>query len=114
MELTPELLAGAVAIILSLLFSYIPGLNTWYAGLKDEFKRLLMLGLLVLVAIVVYALACWQLLEDLTGIILTCDRSGLIGMIRILVVAIIANQSVYSISLRTEAVRTAKSERQTY
>lgn len=111
MELTPELLAGAVAIILSLLFSYIPGLNAWFAGLKDEYKRLIMLGLLLLVAGLAYGLACWGMLVDLTGIGLTCDRAGLLGLIRILVVAIIANQAVYSISPRAPAVQEAKAAR---
>ena len=106
--MTAELLTGAAAIILSLIFSYVPGLNTKYAGLKVEYKRLIMLGLLVLVAGASYGLACWGILPDLAGIAMTCDQQGLIALVRLLVIAIISNQSAYSISPRTEAVKIAK------
>lgn len=50
-----SLIAGA---ILSLVFSYVPGVAPWFAGLRSEYKRLLMAGLLLLSAAVVMALSC--------------------------------------------------------
>lgn len=106
--MTADLLAGTAAIILSLVFSYIPGLNTWYAALQKELKQLIMLGLVVIVAAAAYGLACAGVLADLTGIPLACDQAGLLGLFRAVVVAIVANQSVYSVSPNTAGVREAK------
>jgi hypothetical protein len=106
--MSPEILASVVAVVLSLAFSYIPGLNVWYAGLGKEVKQLIMLLLLVVVAGVSYGLACAGWLTDLTGIVMACDKASFLGLVRTLVVAIIANQGVYSLSPNTAAVRNAK------
>jgi hypothetical protein len=45
--MTAENLASMVGVILSLGFSYIPGLNTKFARLEGEHKRLIMAGILV-------------------------------------------------------------------
>lgn len=109
--MTPEILFGAAGAILSLLFSYIPGLNVWFASLKSEIKSLIMLGLIVIVAGAAYGLACAGVLENLTGIGLTCDQPGLLGLIRAVFLAIIANQSTFLISPQTKAVQEAKAAR---
>jgi len=106
--MTPEILAGAVAVLLSLAFSYIPGLNAWYAALGKEVKQLIMLLLMVVVAGVSYGLACAGWLADLTGIVMACDKASFLGLVKTLVVAIIANQGVYSLSPNTAKVREAK------
>jgi hypothetical protein len=106
--MTADLLAGTAAIILSLVFSYIPGLNTWYAALQKELKQLIMLALVVIVAAASYGLACAGVLESLTGIPLTCDQAGLLGLLRAVVLAIVVNQGAYSLSPNTPAVREAK------
>jgi hypothetical protein len=106
--MTADYLSGTLAVILSLAFSYIPKLNTWFAALEPEIKRLIMLGLLALIAGVSYGLACWGVLADLTGIELTCDKTGLFELLRVFVMAIIANQGIYSLSPQTEAVREVK------
>ncbi len=56
-----------------------------------------MLALLVVVSVGVVALACAGLGSDL-GIAITCDRAGAIGVLRALVLAIMANQSTYKIT----------------
>lgn len=88
------LIAGA---LLSLAFSYIPGLAPKFDALDPTVKRLIMLGLLVVVAGVSYGLSClgWG---AAWGINIPCDQAGLQALISQLVIAIIANQSVYSIS----------------
>ena len=42
--MTPESFALIVGAIVSLFFSYIPGLNTWFDQLLPEYKRLIMAG----------------------------------------------------------------------
>ena len=64
--MSAELLSTIAGAILSLLFSYVPGLSGWYQKLGENgdgvdggtARRLFMLGLLVLTAAGAYGLAC--------------------------------------------------------
>ncbi|MBW1994511.1 MAG: hypothetical protein JRI77_08680 [Deltaproteobacteria bacterium] len=105
--MTPEILTAVASIVLSLLFSYVPGLNTWYAQLAKEFKQLAMLGLLVVTG-VTFGLACAGVLYDLFGMAVTCDQAGALGLVRALIFAIVANQGVYKLSPQVQAVREIK------
>ena len=109
--MSPEILAAVASIVLSLAFSYIPTLRTWYAEKAKEFQQLVMLGLLVLVAAASYGLACAGVLADLFGATLTCDKPGMIGLIRALIFAVVANQGIYSLTPAANDVRAAKFER---
>jgi len=102
--MSAESLSFIAGSVLSMLFSYWPGLNTKFAGLSSEVKRLIMLGLLVLVAAGVYGLGCSGFGAEF-GIVVTCDRGGLVGLISSLAIAVIANQSVFAITPKTVAVR---------
>lgn len=100
-------LSAVAAVVVSLLFSYVPKLNVWFAGLASEWKRLIMLGVLVLVAAGSVGLACAGLAADF-GIGVTCDKPGVVGVVQALILALAANQATYSISPVTEKVRAAK------
>ena len=104
MALTSELLVSLAGIVLSLLFSYIPGLRVWFAALTSEKKQLIMLGLLVLVTGGVFGLGCAGILD----IGLACDKGGVIAIVKLLVAGIIANQATYLISPQTDDVVIAK------
>jgi hypothetical protein len=108
--MTAEFLAGIVGIGLSLVFSYVPGLNAKFAALDATYKRLIMLSLLVLTAGAVYGLACIGWAANL-GINLTCDQAGLQELLKALFAAVIANQTAYIISPEPQAVRAAKAAR---
>jgi hypothetical protein len=103
--MTATILSTIAGAILSLLFSYVPGLAGWYdrvrAGRGDSdggtAKRLVMLALLVLVSAGSWGLACSGWGVDL-GLELACDRSGLVELVQAFIFAIMANQSVYKIS----------------
>lgn len=95
--MTSDLLASISGIVLSLLFSYIPGVRQWYNALAGESKRLVMAGLLLAVAVGVFALAC----AGYTGAA-TCDERGAVGLVRILVLALVANQSTYLLSTSSQ------------
>lgn len=91
---TLSLIAGAV---LSLAFSYVPGLSGKFDQLAAEYKRLVMLGLVVLTAGVVYGLACADLAGEL-GLAVACDKAGAVSLVRAVILAMIANQGVYSLT----------------
>lgn len=94
-ELSPEKLTMIAGVVLSLLFSYIPGLHDWFDGFAKEAKRLIMLALLALTTGAVFGLACAGII---TGI--ACTQTGAVDVVWAFFLAIVANQSMYSISPR--------------
>lgn len=106
--MTPELLSAVAGVLLSLAFSYIPGLNTKYAALSDEWKKLTMLGLLLVVAAGTFGLACAGLLTDLFGMTITCDKAGAIGLVQVFLFAAFGNQTAYKLTPQTQAVKALK------
>lgn len=92
---SPESLAMLAGAVLSLLFSYVPGLSDWYGKLNPTYKRLIMAGLLLVVTGAVFGLSCAGILS---GVV--CDKSGLIDLVWTFILTIVANQSVYAISPR--------------
>ena len=92
---TPESLAMLAGVVLSLLFSYVPGLSDWYGALSATIKRLIMAGLLLVVAGGAFGLACAGII---TGI--DCSQTGLIDVVWAFILAVIANQSTYALSPR--------------
>jgi hypothetical protein len=89
-------LAGLAGIILSLAFSYIPGLQAWYGGLIGQYKRLVMLGALLAVTLGMFALACVGYYLQIS-----CDSAGAKTLIELFVAALIANQAAYMITPTT-------------
>jgi hypothetical protein len=104
--MSSELLASIAGITLSLLFSYIPGLSTWYATLTGQYKSLLMAGLLLVTAAAIFGLSCANV-----AAYVTCDQAGAISLVKIFIAALIANQATYAISPQTEGVKAIKADR---
>ena len=102
--LSPEFLVSIAGIVLSLAFSYIPGLRVKFATLEPDYKRLIMLGLIVVVAGVIFGLGCAGVL----AISIACDAAGFQKLISFVILALIANQSAYLISPLPEDVKDAK------
>jgi len=98
--MTSDLLSSVSGVVLSLLFSYLPGLSAWYGELSGDKKRLVMLSMLALVAGGMYALDCSGLLvkiaPDMAGMCSTAD--GWVQVVRAFVLAMIANQSAFALS----------------
>lgn len=105
--MSAEEISIIAGVILTLVFSYIPGINSRFASLAPEYKRAIMLGLLVLVSGGILILACSGS-GEMFGTAITCDRAGAIEMLKVLVAAIIANQGVYAISPRVGGKSGAK------
>ena len=98
--MTAEILSGICGVILSLIFSYIPGRESWWAGLEPAGKRLVMLVLLVLVSVSVYLLACVGWAADF-NLAVTCDRSGFVVLITAFLYAVMGNQSAYQLTKKS-------------
>lgn len=96
--MTADQLAAIAGALLSLAFSYIPGLADKFSQLDPTYKRLIMGGLLVVVAGAVFGLSCGNVLSTVT-----CDKPGALGLLGVLINALVANQSVYQITKRQRA-----------
>jgi exosortase/archaeosortase len=107
--MTAQLLSAIAGVVLSLAFSYIPGLNTKFAALDVQYKKLSMLGLLALVAAAVFGLTCTKY-GVMLGIPLTCTETGAIELLKILGAAAIANQAAFQLTPQTMGVRIAKGD----
>jgi hypothetical protein len=104
LTLTPELLASVAGTIISLGFSYIPGLSTKFAALSAVVKSAIMAGLMVVVSVVIFVAGCNGLI--VTG--LECTTGGGWKLVSVILAAIIANQAAYQLSPQTRAVEAAK------
>lgn len=97
--MTADTLSMFAGAILSLVFSYVPGLKDRFDGLYAEYKRLAMLLLVIAFAAAAYGLACSGLASDF-GLSVTCDRPGLVSLARAVILAAVANQGTYSLTKR--------------
>ena len=86
-------LAGTAGILISVAVSYVPGLADKYAALDGTQNRLVMLLALILAAALVYGLSCANVLA-----VITCSQRDLVGLVRTVVLAVIANQAAYLIT----------------
>jgi len=80
--MTAEMISASAGILLSLVFSYVPGLSDWFNALDGAHKRLVMLAALVLPA---------------------CSQAGLLSLLEALIAALVANQATYMISPKKAA-----------
>lgn len=88
--MTADTIAAVAGVLLSLGMSYIPGLSTWYDALDTIRKRLVMAGLMLVVAVAVVALSCAQVYTWVT-----CDQAGVVGVVEAFLAALVANQAAY-------------------
>lgn len=105
--ITSAAIAGIAGAFLSLIFSYVPGLNTKFAALPKETQQLAMAGLMLLVTIVIVALGCYKVVQ----INLTCDQSGWVQAIWVFLSAIMANQATFRLSPQRASVRAVRAVR---
>lgn len=91
--MSAENLGIVAGILLSLIFSYVPGAADWFATLDANRKRLVMLGLLAATSIGIVGLACAGLSNTIV-----CDRPGILAIAQAFVLAAIANQTTYELS----------------
>jgi len=95
--MTVEYLSATAAVLLSLAFSYVPGLNKLFEALEPVYKRIVMLLLLVLVAAGTLIIACAGY-ADAFQLGVSCDQLGITELFKVFLAAVIANQSAYMIT----------------
>jgi xanthine/uracil/vitamin C permease (AzgA family) len=88
-----ELLSASAGILLSLAFSYLPGLAPWFGQLEPTVKRLVMAGALLIVAVATFGLSCAGVVDAAS-----CTQAGGWSILSALVAALVANQATYLIS----------------
>jgi hypothetical protein len=89
-----EQLASIAGVVLSLAFSYVPGVKGWFEELAKGQKQALMGGLLIVVAGASFGLSCAGVVD--VGV--ACTQTGAIGLVEVLVSALVANQGTYLIT----------------
>ena len=107
--MTAQLLAAISGAVLSLILSYFPKLNTWFAAQEKGTKQLQMLGLLFLTAAGVFGVSCTPFGARF-GLAITCDMNGVYDMLEIFFYAAFANQATFGLSKQTMGVRIAKGD----
>ena len=93
----PALISGIAGAVLSLGFTYIPGLSDWYAAQTKQVKQLIMLGCLVLATFGAYAVTCWDLFS-IPGLV--CGEPGIKTLIVAFAAAMVVNQATYPLTKR--------------
>lgn len=107
-QLTPTTLAAILAGVLSLLATLVPGFRTWFAALASEVKQSIMAIATVLIAVVVYFLACTP---SLGFTFVACPTGGVWELLSIIVLAVTANQGVDRIVPKPSDVKTVLHEK---
>ncbi|MGB9673646.1 MAG: hypothetical protein ACPL3P_05870 [Anaerolineales bacterium] len=97
--MTVDGLIVLTASIISLIFSYLPGLQTRFGQLNGSQKRLIMLAALWIVAIMGYILSCTEV-GGWLALDFDCSRTGLYTLLKLLFEALVANQTTYALSPR--------------
>lgn len=104
---TSETLSLFAGGLLSLAFSYIPKLNTWYASKDEQTKQLVMLAALLITTLGIFGASCARLYEIPFVGGVECSQSGAVSLGVDFVIALIANQGVHRLSPRTQSVKMA-------
>ena len=93
MELEQMIVMGAGAL-LSLLFAYVPKLNSWYEQKDSQTKQLVMLVCLVVVAAGMAGASCAGI--NLSVSLPVCDQGGLTALVEAFVLATLGNVATYA------------------
>jgi hypothetical protein len=92
--MTPELLSGFVAAVISFLMSMAPGFNTWFDALDGVYKRLFTAGMIIVVGAAVAGIACAGF-AGYFDITVACDENGLVTLAKTVGTALLGSQGMY-------------------
>ena len=97
--MSAELLSSVSGIVISLLFSYIPGLKEWFEPLQNKYKQGIMGAVLVVVAGAWFGLGCAGIVDGPA-----CTKEGAIEAVIFLIRALTANQGTYLLTKKDKPV----------
>jgi len=103
-----DVLIALAGVVLSITFTYSPGLRVAYGGLASETKQLIQLILIVAIAGIMFAFTCTQFWL-VPGV--DCSKQGLITLVVYIFLAAGGNQLTYKLSPQPGDVKAAKAER---
>ena len=95
--MTAETLSAVAGVVLSLAFSYVPGVREWFDALDATRKRLIMALSLVIGSAGVVALSCWVISP-----LVACNQGGVVALVSAFIAALVANQSAYLITPKAQ------------
>ena len=104
-EFSVDVVVMVLSVISSLIFSYFPKLNEWFASKPENYKKFFMLGLLFLISAGSFGLACAAILP-IEGFV--CGKESLIHFVWIFILAVLSNQGIYNLSPQTDRVTAIK------
>jgi hypothetical protein len=91
--MSQEQISMIMGVLISLGFSYIPGLKDWFNKLNGNEKRVIMLVLLLVIPLAGFGLSCFG-----RGEYYTCNQDGLWLVLESFILAAIANQGAYQLT----------------
>lgn len=91
--LTAAVLTGMAGALLSLVFSYVPGIRERFEVLTGTQKRGVMALFLLLTSVTVYGLSCFS-----PFVLVECSEAGVWDLLLVLGAALMANQSTFSMT----------------
>ena len=91
--MSTEQISLIVGVLLSLVFSYVPGIKDEFNKLVPNQKRVVMLVLLMIVPLGAFGLSCAG-----RGDFYVCDYDGLWAVLESFILAAIANQGAYALT----------------
>lgn len=94
-----QMLAGILAVLLAFGLSYVPKFGPWFNAQPSETKVQVTGAGLVVITAVIFGLSCAGFAAQL-NLSVTCDQAGAFSLGQILLAALIANQSAYSLFVR--------------
>lgn len=106
-EMTPEILLGVSAIVLSLVFTYLPKLRLKFAVLTPTHKALVNLVAVVILAVAMYLGVCVGLYV-IPGVV--CTVTGIRALAIYVIIAVGANQLTYVPSVKPSDVIEAQEQ----
>ena len=88
---SPESLLALLGVIVSLVFSYFPGLRVLFAAQSSEWKSGIMIGMLAVLTAILFGMGCAGSIH--TG--LACDQTGVWRAVSAFIAALVANQGTW-------------------
>ena len=107
LNITPELLVSIVAALLAVAFDWFPKLAPWFDTLSELKKKQLMGGLLLTTVAAIYGGICVKLFFSP---LYACEQTSLAELIKVVFVAIAANQTVHNLTKPSLSVKMGRSK----